>query len=171
MKKSLLCVLVMFVAACAFSRDSTPLQISLWPPNAQVAPEEINVTGLKINLPFGGNNQIYGVDLGIASTCEECSALQVNLLINRAHTSFSGIQAGLINQAGSSSGIVLGGLNIADDKFRGVEVGIINSSMEAHGLQIGLVNYTEFMTGLQIGLINIITQSHVPVFPFINFCF
>ena len=170
MKKFLLYALVL-VAVCAYARDSTPLQISLWPPNAQVAPQNINVTGLKINLPFGGNDQINGVDLGFASTSEECSALQINLIINRSHTSFSGIQAGLINQAGSASGIVLGGMNIADDKFRGLEVGLINSSMEAHGIQIGLINYTEFMTGLQIGLVNIITQSNVPFFPIINFCF
>ena len=39
------------------------------------------------------------------------------------------------------------------------------------GLQVGLINYTEMMTGLQIGLINIITESVVPFFPIINFCF
>ncbi|MBQ6471823.1 MAG: hypothetical protein IJJ33_07560 [Victivallales bacterium] len=170
MKKILFYVLAL-VAACAYARDSTPLQISLWPPNAQVAPQNINVTGLKINLPFGGNDQIYGLDLGFASTSEECSALQVNLIINRSHTRFSGIQAGLINQAGSASGIVLGGMNITDDKFHGLEIGILNSSMETQGVQIGLINYTEFMMGIQIGLINIITQSNVPFFPFVNICF
>jgi len=43
--------------------------------------------------------------------------------------------------------------------------------MATRGLQIGLINYTESMTGIQIGLVNIITESVVPFFPIINFCF
>ena len=109
--------------------------------------------------------------MGIASTSVDTAALQVNILVNRAHENFSGLQFAILNQAGRANGIILGGFNIADESARGIEVGIVNSALECRGLQIGLINYTEIMTGVQIGLINIITESVVPVFPIINFCF
>ncbi|MBR4673422.1 MAG: hypothetical protein IKP00_03065 [Victivallales bacterium] len=172
MKRALFFALFLFAAITMVSAyDTTPFQLGIWPSNFQIVPEEINVSGLKINLPFGGNDYIQGVDLGIASTSIDTSALQVNILCNRAHENFSGLQFAILNQAGRSNGIILGGFNITDESVRGIEVGIVNSALECRGLQIGLINYTEIMTGLQIGLINVITESVVPVFPIINFCF
>ena len=34
---------------CAY--DTTPFQLGIWPSHYQIVPEEINVSGLKINLP------------------------------------------------------------------------------------------------------------------------
>ena len=153
MKRVLVIAFLLLAALSTVSAyDTTPFQFGIWPSKFQIVPEEINVSGLKINFPFGGNDYIQGVDLGIASTSLDTSALQINILVNRAHENFSGLQFAILNQAGRSNGI-------------------INSSMECRGLQVGLINYTEMMTGLQIGLINIITGSVVPVFPIINFCF
>ncbi|MBQ9368626.1 MAG: hypothetical protein IJT83_12660 [Victivallales bacterium] len=172
MKRALVIAFLLVAALSTVSAyDTTPFQFGIWPSKFQIVPEEINVSGLKINFPFGGNDYIQGVDLGIASTSLDTSALQINILVNRAHENFSGLQFAILNQAGRSNGIILGGFNITDESVRGIEVGIINSSMECRGLQVGLINYTEMMTGLQIGLINIITGSVVPVFPIINFCF
>lgn len=172
MKKSLLFVVLMLVSAfSAFAFDTTPLQLSIWPPKYQVVPEDINVSGLKINLPFGGNNSIQGLDLGFASTSKSTAALQVNVICNRAHDDFSGIQFAILNQSGNASGIVLGAWNVTDDKTRGIQAGIVNSTMEMRGIQIGVVNYTETMVGLQVGLVNVITESVIPFFPIINFCF
>ena len=171
MKRVLAFVFVFVVAGVVSAYDTTPFQFSIWPSNFQIVPEEINVSGLKINFPFGGNNNIQGIDLGIASTSQNTAALQVNILFNRAHENFSGLQLSLVNQAGRSNGIILGGMNVTDESARGLEVGLINSAMECRGLQIGLINYTEIMTGVQIGFVNIITESVVPFFPFINFCF
>lgn len=165
-----LAVLVLLtVSASAF--DTTGFQIGIWPSTFQLVPDEINVSGLKINLPFSRNDEICGLDIGFASSSKKTAALQVNLFINRNHDDFSGIQASLINQNGNANGIILGLWNVTDDKTHGVELGIVNGSTEFKGLQVGLVNYTEMMRGLQIGLINIITESVVPVFPIINFCF
>lgn len=173
MRKRLLIALVIFfgvLSASAF--DTTPFQIGLWPPNWQIVPQSINVSGLKLNLPFGGNENITGLDVGLASTSSCTSALQVNLFVNRAHEDFSGLQLSLINQAGNANGVMLGLLmNVTDDKARGIDIGLINSSLEMHGIQIGLINYTGVMTGIQIGLVNIITESILPFFPIINFCF
>ena len=156
-------------SACAY--DTTPFQLGIWPSKYQVVTEDINVSGLKINLPFGGNDYVQGVDLGIAATAKKISALQVNILVNRAHEEFTGLQFALVNQSGNSNGVTLGGLNVTEDKAKGIQVGVVNSSMSTRGLQIGLINYTESMTGLQIGIVNIITESVVPFFPIINFCF
>ena len=164
-------VLTMAGVFCANAYDTTPFQIGIWPPKYQIVTEDINVSGLKINLPFGGNDSIQGVDLGIASTSKTTSALQVNILVNRAHEEFTGLQFALVNQSGSANGVILGGWNVTDDKTKGIQVGVVNSSLETRGIQVGLINYTESMTGIQIGLVNIITESVVPFFPIINFCF
>ncbi len=172
MKKTLLFAVAMLagiMSAAAF--DTTPFQLGIWPPKYQIVPDAINVSGLKINLPFGGNGNIQGVDLGLASTSDTTSAFQVNVLVNRAHDDFSGLQFALVNQSGNASGIILGGLNITDDKTKGLQIGIINSSTATRGVQIGIVNYTEAMVGVQVGLVNVITESVVPFFPIINFCF
>jgi len=172
MKKMLAVVLIVLgscFAASAF--DTTPLQISIWPPNAQVVPDYIDVAGLKINLPYGGNNTITGIDLGIASSSNRTSALQLNL-INVVREDFTGLQLGLFNLDGAASGVKLGLLmNNVDSMSKGIDIGLINTALECHGLQIGLINYCEFMVGIQVGLINIIRESNVPFFPIINFCF
>ncbi|MBQ7649416.1 MAG: hypothetical protein IJS15_00570 [Victivallales bacterium] len=172
MKKSLVVFAFLMIGAfCASAYDTTPFQLGIWPPKYQVVTEDINVSGLKINLPFGGNDYVQGVDLGLAATSKVATALQINILVNRAHEEFTGLQFAIVNQSGNSNGVTLGGLNVTEDRAKGIQVGVINSSMATRGLQIGLINYTESMTGIQIGLVNIITESVVPFFPIINFCF
>lgn len=170
MKKALLAILVL-LSVSAFSFDTIPFQIGLWAPNVQIVPDEINVAGLKLNLPYGGNNNITGIDLGFASTSENTSALQLNLILNQASEQFSGVQAAIVNHAERSEWLSLGLVNITGDRARGIQFGALNSTMEMRGLQVGLVNYAELMTGVQIGLANIIRESPVVFFPFINFCF
>ena len=157
--------------------DNTALQLSLWAPKAQLVPPEISISGLKLNLPYGSNCQITGLDLGIVSIAREessdlearVSALQVNLF-NSTSGSFAGIQVGLVNLADTSSGIIAGLVNSTRNYASGVEVGLVNTSLEFHGLEVGLVNYTEFLQGVQIGLINIATKSTLPFFPIVNIC-
>jgi hypothetical protein len=172
MKKMLVLVFAV-LASCLVSSafDTSPLQISIWPPNAQVVPDYIDVAGLKINLPYGGNNAITGIDLGIASSSDRCSALQLNV-INIVREEFTGLQLGVANLDGSASGVKVGLLmNNIDAMSKGIDLGFVNTALECHGLQFGLINYCEFMVGVQIGLVNIIRESNVPFFPFINFCF
>lgn len=163
------CLIFTGLSVSAF--DTTPLQLSIWPPRLQVVPDYIDVSGLKLNFIFGSNENIIGLDLGIASSSQNTSAVQINLL-NRVHEDYSGFQAGLLNQTGNSSGLQIGLLmNGTDSIAKGIQIGLINSSLEMSGVQVGLVNYTEFMTGIQIGLVNIIRESIIPFFPIVNFCF
>ncbi|MGI5922766.1 MAG: hypothetical protein GX945_14645 [Lentisphaerae bacterium] len=171
--KKMLAVVLAVLGSCfvASAFDTTPLQIGIWPPNAQVVPDYIDVAGLKINLPYGGNNNITGIDIGIATTSNRSSALQFNL-VNIVKEEFTGLQAGLANFDGSASGVKFGLLmNNVDAMSKGIDIGLINTALESQGLQLGLINYCEFMVGVQIGLVNIIRESNLPFFPIINFCF
>lgn len=179
MKKSLLIFALVTMVTCAVSAfDNTAFQLGVWSPRMQLVPPEISVSGLKLNLPYGSNCQITGVDLGIVSIAREqtsdleahVSALQVNLF-NKTSGSFSGIQVGLVNLSETSSGIVVGLVNSTAQQANGLEVGLVNTSLEFHGLQVGIVNYTEFLQGVQIGLVNIATKSTLPFFPIVNMCF
>ncbi len=179
MKKSLLTAAVLCLTAIALSAfDTTAFQLSLWAPRAQLVPPEIAISGLKINLPYGNNSKVTGLDIGLVSVNREqdskldaqVSALQINLW-NSTNGKFGGFQVGLVNAADSAAGIQIGLFNSTDNIFRGFTVGLLNTSLEAHGLEIGLINYTEFLTGVQIGLVNIATKSSLPFFPIINMCF
>lgn len=171
MRKIVLFAVVFMAILSVSAFDTTVFQAGIWPSKFQIVPDEINVSGLKLNLPFSRNDNLFGLDLGLASSTKKASAIQVNVLINRNHDEFSGLQVGIINQNGNASGIVGGLWNITDDKTHGIQFGLVNSSTEFRGLQVGLINYTEMMYGVQVGAINIITESMIPFFPIINFCF
>ena len=116
----MLALLLVSVGVVSHAYDTTPLQISVWPPNLQVVTSEIDVSGLKLNLPYGGNNRITGIDLGFASTSENCSAFQVNLL-NMVGERYSGFQVGLFNLCGESRGCQVGLLNSTDSIGSGLQ--------------------------------------------------
>ena len=52
MKKALLALIIMF-GVSAFAFDTIPFQVGIWQPTVQIVPDEINVAGVKINLPYG----------------------------------------------------------------------------------------------------------------------
>ena len=179
MKKLLLTLVLLALAATALPAfDNTAFQLGLWSPKLQLVPPEITISGLKLNLPYGSNCQITGLDLGLVSITREqgaelearVAALQVNLF-NSNSGSFSGLQAGLVNLSDTSCGIVLGAVNSTNGKASGIHCGLVNTSLEFRGLEVGLVNYTEFLEGIQIGLINIATKSTIPFLPIVNVCF
>jgi len=170
MKKLVLLGLAVLFGVTAQAFDTSALQLSIWAPRVQLVPDYIDISGLKLNLPYGGNKKVIGVDLGIASINDSSSSLQVNFF-NRNIDDYVGFQVGLINLAGSSNGVNIGLFNSTESISGGLKIGLVNASLEHRGLQIGLVNYCEFLTGIQIGLANIVTKSTVPFFPILNFCF
>ncbi len=179
MKKALLTLVLLFFAVLSLPAfDNTALQLSIWSPKLQLVPPEITISGLKLNLPYGSNCQITGIDLGLVSITREegadlearVAAFQMNLF-NSNSGSFSGLQLGVVNLSDTSSGIIVGAVNSTNSRASGIQLGLVNTSLEFRGLEVGLVNYTEFLEGVQIGLINIATKSTLPFFPFINMCF
>jgi len=191
---------VLLVALClqgstAYSQvwekyDSTFLQVSSWNP-VQIAPEDIDVFGLRLNLVYGENRDLYGLDLGmINSLTRDMFGVQGGLL-NISRRDIIGVQIGLDNIAGNIPafgwsqflstqedtpcvyGLQLGALNLAYPKgmINGAQVGLINVSDRIQGLQIGIINYANDMTGIQIGLINYNDSAEFYLTPIINACF
>lgn len=153
-------------------QDGEPFQLALFHP-LQIRDESASITALRLNIIYGKNVSVTGLDLGIANHCTggESVGLQYGLLgfvegdfmgwqdnaVSIVYGSFTGFQSGLYNQCGRGEGL---------------QMGFVNRATDMRGLQLGLVNYTETMYGLQVGLVNIIHQKErLPVFVFVNWSF
>lgn len=86
----------------------------------------------------------------------DMSGCQLSAAWNWTEGRFSGLQIGLVNNAGRLDGLQVGGFNLAE---------------QGSGVQIGVVNVSERLEGLQIGAINVNRDSAVPVLPVLNFAF
>jgi hypothetical protein len=190
------CFVFLVVPQFGWAGDCSPLQISFIPP-LQLVPAEKDVCGLRLNLPLGGNDNIYGLDLGFFGDARESKGIQLNLIGNSTGNVLQltdnyqqGIQlAGLLNlNFGNSDGIQIAGfVNIAASVVQGMQIagvknmgrdvrgiqiaGLLNFAESVRGVQIGLINVTGKLSGLQIGLVNYIGESPVPILPIINLKF
>jgi hypothetical protein len=190
------CFVFLVVPQFGWAGDCSPLQISFIPP-LQLVPAEKDVCGLRLNLPLGGNDNIYGLDLGFFGDARESKGIQLNLIGNSTGNVLQltdnyqqGIQlAGLLNlNFGNSDGIQIAGFaNIAASVVQGMQIagvknmggdvrgiqiaGLLNFAESVRGVQIGLINVTQKLSGLQIGLVNYIGESPVPILPIINLKF
>jgi len=140
-----------------------PLQVAVWHP-AQLVPDDWDVYGLRMNLLYGKNKNVWGFDLGVANTTEE---------------KVRGIQAGLINGPGDLGGISLGGINstrrvngcqagvfsVAEDRINGVQLSaLFNHSPVVRGLQLhaGVFgNFSEDVAGAQIAAGLTVNQAEI----------
>lgn len=135
-----------------------PVQLSLFAP-LQIFPEGDDITFFRLNLIYGRNASVTGLDLGLVN-----------------HTTGSGsigIQWGFVSfNKADFVGWQYNAVNVTEGDFKGFQWGVVNYARSARGLQLGLVNYAESMYGLQIGLANIIRQGGVlPVMPIVNWSF
>ena len=92
-------------------KGTTPLQLSIYNP-WQLVNEDQNVLGLRLNLIYGVNQDVTGIDLGVANSSK-----------------------------GYEKGLMWGIFNSTED-FTGVQVGLINKTDWLTGLQFGLINIT-----------------------------
>lgn len=144
-----------------------PVQLSLVTP-VQIFPAEDTITGVRLNLLYGRNAMVVGLDIGIANhTTGMTRGLQAGIV--GISEDFQGWQYGVVNMAnGKFEGFQEGVVNISDT-FRGFQLGWVNHTMDAEGLQVSIVNYARRLKGLQIGVINIISEGGMfPVFPIFN---
>jgi hypothetical protein len=141
----------------------TPLQLAIWPskPQIQLAPENWDVYGIRLDLLYGENYHVAGLDIGMINTVHFRGAA-------------SGVQVGLIyNDAYNLTGVQIGLLISETERANGLQVTpLINHASKLHGAQIGLVNFSdENSCGVQIGLLNFMKDGFLPFFPLINFNF
>ncbi len=163
------CTGMVLLAVTTQAVESLPLQLALWPP-IQVVCKDSTVQGLKLNLPYGDNELVQGIDLGLISGAECFEGVQVNV-VNWVRDLASGIQVGVANNDGAMDGLSVGVGNRVSTTMTGLQVGVMNVAEDAKGLQIGVINVTETMVGLQIGLVNVIREARVPVLPILNWEF
>jgi hypothetical protein len=149
-----------------------PFQLALFHP-LQIREESASITALRLNLIYGKNVSVSGLDIGIANHCTggQSVGLQYGLVgfvegdfmgwqdnaISIIKGKFTGFQSGLYNHCGQGEGF---------------QMGFVNRAADMRGFQLGLVNYTETMYGLQVGLVNIIRRKEtLPVFVIANWSF
>jgi hypothetical protein len=166
------CFVFLVAPQCGWSGDCSPLQLSFFSPY-QLVPAEKDVCGLRLNLPVGENDNLYGLDLGfVGATNNSYNGIMLNIFGNfNAGGSTKGIElAGLINfnigglnietEGGSGTkGIELAGcLNLNFGDIDGIQVaGLANTGGDVRGIQIaGLCNYGIEVRGIQgAGLYNV----------------
>lgn len=138
--------------------QSKPIQLSLVTP-VQLFKPSTPIAGIRVNLIYGRNVSITGIDWGLVNHTTDGISTGVQFgLVNLNDNHFTGWQDGLVN--------------ITKGNAEGLQWGLVNSAEYASGLQLGFVNYARSMKGLQIGLVNIIRQGGAfPVFPIINWSF
>ncbi len=132
-----------------------PFQIALFPPFQLVDPS-ISIYGLRINLFYGKNKLINGLDVGI---------------VNDVKLKMRGLQAGVVNKSDYVWGLQTGVVCLSrETNF--AQISVYNQSEKVTGTQIGVINITDTLVGAQIGLINIVKKSKGPKFlPIINIGF
>lgn len=155
----------------AQAQDSKPVQLSLIHP-IQLFPESTDIRGVRINLIYGKNVSVSGLDVGLVNHSSDFKGLQYGAVgIN--DTEFVGWQYHFVNIGNATvRGAQTGLVNTSGD-MKGFQYGFVNTSGQMNGVQLGVVNYAQRMTkGLQVGLVNIISEGgQFPVFPVVNWSF
>ena len=174
------------VAPRASAQQRRPFQLSLVTP-IQIFPDTFAIGGLRINLLYGRNAAVMGLDIGLVNhtTTHQSTAVQFgavglsdapfrgwqNNIVNVVQARFEGFQQGVVNYNQRGEGFFWGVVNFSDDS-EGFQLGIVNRAKKMSGFQLGFVNFTENMNGLQIGFLNIITKKKgLPVLPIVNWNF
>jgi hypothetical protein len=137
-------LLALTTVSNARADGGSPIQISLFNP-VQIVPETKSVKGVRLNLIYGKNADVTGLDYG---------------LVNQTTGNEGALQIGLVNLAYNST-----------EDGHGVQWGWVNRSRNMRGLQVGLVNFTETMHGVQVGVANIIQKGKIPFLPIVNWSF
>jgi hypothetical protein len=150
--------------------QNAPIQISLFSPVQIVAPDK-SVSGVRLDLIYGKNVDVTGIDWGIVNHATGNDAAWQAGAVNLVEKDFLGWQEGWVNLTrGEFTGLQSGGFN-QTQSMNGVAFGVINVAKAMRGVQIGVVNITETMHGLQIGVGNVIQRNKVPFLPIVNWSF
>lgn len=136
------------LASTADALDCYPLQISLLPA-AQIVPKEKSICGLRLDLPWGENKTVSGIDLGIVNRAESVQGIEiggVNWLAAEDRNMSWGIQAGVFNFKGTMpfTGVQLGLFNMPDNFFDvgGGDIPSASNATTANVIQASLANVT-----------------------------
>lgn len=127
----------------------------------------IDVAGLRLGIPYGRNDSVTGIDIGLWGKSTYLYGFQVNVLANLVTDRAGAIQLSIYNDTRSLVGIQAGLWNNTGG-MTGLQVGLLNLADEFEGFQIGVVNRSEIMHGFQVGLVNVIRSAPLPFCPLVN---
>lgn len=179
------------VAAAATAKAEAAFQFGFFAPDLQLVDSSEDVRGLRLDIVYGENRNVSGVDLGIVNSTTgdfvglgwapganlvdgSAKGVQWSWIYSHTAGQFTGWQSGLVARVGGadSAGLQSGWINLAESDFTGVQLGLFNKAAHAKGLQLGLVNWADRLDGLQIGLVNYAENSDVyKVLPIVNWQF
>ncbi len=164
--------LIMFLAnEAAYAEGCHPVQLSLVTP-VQVVPKEDAVCGVRLDLLWGDNNAVWGLDAGLTNGAGGLKGIEVGGLVNvlkgpkdAPSTQSWGLQAaGLVNSNTKTRfiGFQMAGLVNDHDEgtFIGLQVaGLANDNDKSSfgGIQVALFsnqNFQSEVTGIQLALFN-----------------
>ncbi len=171
---SILAVVVILgaVAPAVYAQDTKPINLALFDP-VQIFKKDLAIEGVRLNLIYGNNAGLKGVDIGLANWITgETVGLQWGI-INYTMGDFTGWQNGPVSKTGGHIlGAQTGWLVSLNASGKGLQASGVTISDDFIGLQLGVVNYAVELHGIQIGLINIIKNGGMlPFFPIFNFSF
>lgn len=126
---------MILLPAQAFSWTWTPLQLAVWEP-IQLFPEKFDVYGIRMNLVYGSNQNLTGLDIGGVNVVAEKQTGGQLGLINISENSLGGC-AGLMNYTSNLCGMQFGLLNTAQNSLSGLQAGFF-------------LNLTDFVRGFQL---------------------
>ena len=176
---------------------TAPIAVALWNP-VQTSDENTSIHGFRLDLPYGKNYDVQGLDFGIASETtrnltgasftlgssvgHNVLGVQSSFVLSLAGGTVYGLQEGIYSEANDLHGVQFGvvtqvkrngyGARFAvvnlGATHEGAEFGIVNYSKRASGFQLGIVNVTDELHGVQIGVVNIAKNGFLPFFPVMN---
>ena len=166
-----LTAMLMLMASTPLFAAPAPVQLALFDP-AQLVKNDQSVGILRIDVLYGKNAGVTGLDLGLINhTTGDQTGLSYGL-VNYTEGKFTGWQDNFVNMADKGFlGLQSGAFNQSKDGH-GVQFGWVNVTDRMSGLQLGFVNYARVMSkGLQIGIGNIIKEGGIPFLPIANWRF
>jgi hypothetical protein len=143
----------------------TPFQLGLYSP-FQLFCYDATVYGARLNLFYGKNAALYGLDAGMFNNSGRFGGIEIGAY-NRIAEYGYGVQAGLVNYNKSFSGIQLGLLGqLNESDFTGLNLATVALTRgDVNGLQLGLLcNYgDEFLLPQLSGGVNIADSTMMQI--------
>jgi len=149
-------LLGMMVLISTMTFAETPFQLGV--PGTNM-PADQTVKGVRLNLLYGKNTNMSGLDINILALGETDNFTGVQLSpfwigANKVNNSFTGVGIGIANiHLGQSKGVVWGGVNYTND-FNGLQLGFVNFNQKKSVINLGIVNFNQGESIVDIGIVN-----------------
>ncbi|HEY0455749.1 MAG TPA: hypothetical protein VGE41_05205 [Verrucomicrobiae bacterium] len=171
--KGLSIALIGLAGLAISAQAENPVQLSLWPPSAQLVPDTESVRGVRLSIN-GRNVDMTGLDIGIANqTTGDFSGFGLSF-INLVDGNMKGVQwgyygytrvagdaygwtSGLVSHVkGDNQGLQDGIVSMTYGRFQGLQASVAwnHTGDEMHGVQLGFVNTALSVRGMQLGIVN-----------------